>query len=396
MIKSFFDLDADDEKKISDYLKKELDFTLTRPINSFSITQIHHFTNSKLDANQPKKTWGITLYGKDKGKRVEKELWAMSKDAPASLAKWQKAVAFVSTLLPSVLYFPNFLFEFPDKIYLEAVANDDKIHEFYRTVLQDVLDAIGGGLKLSTHILERAKEKERYAKTALDSTLAQMGHNISSNVFKNWDRIFKRTVGSKEITVSCDKDESGRWYIQLRLKDGAEIYAISERSLDFRWFFSFRLLTHYRGFRNDASGNVLFLFDEPASNLHPSAQSQLVESFGNLSSRCFIVYTTHSHHMINPEWLEATYVVKNEGLEYNSEVDDYDAKKTQVVLTKYRQFATQHPNQTNYFQPILDVLDYNPARLENVPDVVMVEGKNDYYTRSYAVEAKLRVISMSR
>ena len=40
-------------------------------------------------------------------------------------------------------------------------------------------------------------------------------------------------------------------------------------------------------------------------------------------------------------------------------------------------------NQTTYFQPILDVLDYQPSSLENVPNVVMVEGKNDSYALKY-------------
>ena len=54
-----------------------------------------------------------------------------------------------------------------------------------------------------------------------------------------------------------------------------------------------------------------------------------------------------------------------------------------MTLHKYRDFAAQHPNQTTYFQPILDVLDYRPGELENVPNVVMVEGKNDFYTLKY-------------
>ena len=41
---------------------------------------------------------------------------------------------------------------------------------------------------------------------------------------------------------------------------------------------------------------------------------------------------------------------------------------------------------TRYFQPILDVLDYRPSQLEMVPDLIMVEGKNDYYTLRYMNE----------
>lgn len=177
-----------------------------------------------------------------------------------------------------------------------------------------------------------------------------MGVNLTRTVFENWNRIFKHRASNREIVVSYDHDEEGKWYLQLRLKDRSELYTISERSLGFRWFFAFLLLTQYRGFRKNAPKNALFLFDEPASNLHSSAQTQLLQSFGKLAEKCSIIYTTHRHHMINPAWLEGAYVVKNEGLDYNHE-DDYDAKNTDITLNRYRQFVAQHPNQTTYFQP---------------------------------------------
>ena len=93
--------------------------------------------------------------------------------------------------------------------------------------------------------------------------------------------------------------------------------------------------------------------------------------------------------MINPGWLEGTFVVKNEGLDYEDE-DNYNAKNTNVTLQKYRSFVANHPTQTTYFQPILDVLDYSPGKLENVPNVVMVEGKNDFYTLKYFQEIVLK------
>jgi len=223
-----------------------------------------------------------------------------------------------------------------------------------------------------------------------ESVLSKMGSNISRTVFTNWNRIFKRTSGRKEIVVKIykEKDAEGQehWYLQLRLKESDEYYSISARSLGFRWFFAFRLLTHYRGFRQGVPDNVLFLFDEPASNLHSTAQSQLLESFAQFPPNSSIVYTTHSHHMINPAWLEGTFVVKNEGLEYDDSYDDYSAANTEITLHKYREFAVKHPNQTNYYQPILDVLDYCPSNLENIPDVVMLEGKNDFYTLKYVNE----------
>ena len=99
--------------------------------------------------------------------------------------------------------------------------------------------------------------------------------------------------------------------------------------------------------------------------------------------KCRIIYTTHSHHLINPEWLEGTFVVKNEGLDYLADDLNYSAQKTKVQAYKYREFAVHHPDQTNYYKPILDVLDYAPSRLDSLPDAFLVEGKNDFYVLSY-------------
>jgi predicted ATP-dependent endonuclease of OLD family/5S rRNA maturation endonuclease (ribonuclease M5) len=376
-----FVFDDEDNKKLRKFLKDELSFELSKDIPEMEIEQKYAFEDSKLISKHSQKIWYVHFKGKTKRGKVEKYL----KDQD-----WQKATDFLIPLLPSILFFPNFLFEFPDKIYLENKAEDtnedstkdSEKHEFYRTVLQDVLDAIGKNHKLQRHILDRANSIDRNDHRALDSVLLEMGAHITQTVFSNWNRIFKRKIGKKEIIVRCDKDDDGRWYLQLRLRDANEQYSISERSLGFRWFFTFLLLTQYRGFRSGDERNILFLFDEPASNLHPSAQSQLLESFGKFPSNASIMYTTHSHHMINPDWLEGTFVVRNEGLDYEDE-DNYSAKKTNVTLQKYRSFAITHPNQTTYFQPILDVLDYSPGKLENIPNVVMVEGKNDFYTLKY-------------
>jgi AAA ATPase-like protein len=368
-VQMFFECDEEDEHVIAKAIRDQHGITLSRLIGSFSIEQSYQFKNSVVIAGQPKNTWYISLEGKKKGQRSPRELAG---------ADWQAAVATIRERLPSILYFPNFLFELPDRIYLEPVDTDSEKHAFYRAVLQDVLDAIGEHTNLTDHVLARAKRGSLHEKRSLESVLLKMGSHITTTVFSSWDRIFRRPTGRKEIIIDIDKDEVG-WFVQLRLKDGSDLYSISERSLGFRWFFAFLLLTQYRGFRKNGPRGTLFLFDEPASNLHPSAQGQLLSSFGRFPSHATIVYTTHSHHMVNPDWLEGTFVVKNEGVDYSGD-EDYTARQTLITLHKYRTFAAAHPNQATYFQPVLDVLAYQPSKLENVPEVVMVEGKNDYYT----------------
>lgn len=154
----------------------------------------------------------------------------------------------------------------------------------------------------------------------------------------------------------------------------------------------FLLMTSYSGTVSETASTdqrPLFLLDEPASNLHSSAQAELLQSFENLTERCHLIYTTHSHHLINLRWLDSAYVIKNEALG-SLGLDDYISlrvgAKTSISATRYRAFVNDNPSQTSYFQPVLDLLDYRPSNLEPVPDVILVEGKSDFYLLRYVID----------
>ena len=138
-------------------------------------------------------------------------------------------------------------------------------------------------------------------------------------------------------------------------------------------------------------GETLFLLDEPASNLHPAAQKKLLETFSKFvddpQRPLKLLYTTHSHYMINPQWLEGAYIVKNEAVNYETPISE--PKTTDITAIPYKKFVAQHPQQHDYFQPILDTLDYQPGLMEKVPNVIVTEGKNDYYTLMYMNEVVL-------
>ncbi|MBZ5638255.1 MAG: ATP-binding protein, partial [Acidobacteriia bacterium] len=380
-IEAVCELESEDQTLVKNALKKQHNMTVYGAIQPFTIKQSYKFSSSRIAENQPQNTWTLAI----RGKLAEQQYPVWLKDTA-----WQQVANVIKTLLPRIVYFPNFLFDFPDRIYLENAPADELKHAFYRAVLQDVLDAIGDKTNLPEHVLARAKSGGEYDKKALESVLLKMGAHITKTVFSNWDRIFHRPAGTKEIVVTASLDNRGVWFLQLRLKEGNEHYDISERSLGFRWFFTYLLLTQYRGFRKQGPKDVVFLFDEPASNLHPSAQTQLLDSFRTLPEGCTVIYTTHSHHLIKPEWLDGAFVVRNEGLHYAADEDDqYTAKRTLITVTRYREFAVQHPQQTTYFQPVLDVLDYRPTLLENVPDVVMLEGKSDFFAINYMAQRLL-------
>lgn len=374
-IKATLEPDSKDDDKFKEYAIEQLGYKTISQIGEFTISQTHFFKDSQYVNTV--NYWSSTFVATKPGKRSEIKITSHSnKD------EWLKLIGQIQKLLPRILYFPNFLFEFPDKIYLEKVNGETEKDKFYALVVQDILDSLNSQATIKDHLVIRAKSGNNADKKSLQSLLLKMSRHVTEVVFGAWNEIFKRKL-DKQIVVGWDIDETGNVFLEFNVEDSDGYYLVSDRSLGFRWFFVFFLLTYYRRYRKGGSDNVIFLFDEPASNLHPSAQSQLLTNFERLSENSVVMYTTHSHHLINPNWLEGAFVVKNRGVDYDTEIDKFYAKKSLVTVDRYRSFVAKHPNQTSYFQPILDVLDYVPSRLEAIPDVVMLEGKNDYYTFNF-------------
>lgn len=300
---------------------------------------------------------------------------------------WQCVADSISDLFPDIIYFPDFAFAFPGRIYLDS--KNSQVDDFYKKILQDILNTIGSNYSVGTHILERLKSNTESDQKNLDALLTLIKRNLEKIIINDWKNIFGNDLDTKKIIVKTGHESNntdGHYYIEFKIEDGNGITTIEERSLGFKWFFIFRLLTYYRGFRNitGISKKVVFLLDEPASNLHQTAQMRLLKCFEEFPENCYVIYTTHSHHLINPKWLENAYIIKNDAISYLEDLGDY--KETNITATKYRTFVAKYPDDVNYFKPVMDVLDYRPSSLESIKDALLVEGKNDYYTISYLLE----------
>lgn len=351
------------------------DWIATKVGGTISITIEFRFENSKYIGRM--NLYGMALKGRGRRKRKERAL----KDDDREL--WSSTMRWLASQIPPIIYYPNFLFEFPEKIYIEEKDNEEKENRFYRMFLQDVLDSLENDLDLKVHVLDRAKSSEPAAKEALELVLNRLSSKISGLVFDPELSVFKVDQrGQRNVVATLPQLDpvEKRHFVSIRLKDGVDSYSIRERSLGFRWFFTFLLLTQFRITRFSGPAPV-FLFDEPASNLHQAAQQRLLKALEQLTKKSgvSVIYTTHSHHLIDPRRLESTYIVRNRALDASGLNDDFNANMTNIDITPYRQFVGSHPDQRSYFQPILDVLEYRPSNLENIPNVVMTEGKADYY-----------------
>ena len=385
---SMSDSDID---KLASYASRSLSFKVDRKAfpSVIGMTKGMKFENSIYRGRTFR--WNIDPVGIPNRGRKKRKLSAHSKE------KWQQFIREISNNLPSILYFPTFLFDFPKRIYLSLDAKESEKNAYYCDVIRDILDSLGADLDIERHIVERARDGSLPAQRAMEAVLAKMSSSVSKTVFEMWNSIFEKNIPKRDIVIRCDtertdNDELPKVYLEFSIKDGDEIYLITERSLGFRWFFCFMLFTQFRQYRKEKE-NTLFLFDEPASNLHSRAQAQLLQSFmaiiGEGQGR--ILYSTHSHHMINPRWLENAYIVSNGSLyDDDDSMYEYSSRDADIQITPYREFVSHHPTKTNYFQPILDTLEHAPSSLERISDAIFVEGKNDFYMLKYFNEIILR------
>lgn len=345
-----------------------------------SVTMTLEFKDSNF-TNTKKTTWSIDITYREGSDSPSKKLEGQD-------AIWAEAWNLFNQLIPPLIYYPNFLFNFPNKIFLTPLPDEstsNKEQSFYRRVIQDVLDSLENDLTIQTHIILRAQSAEQKDRDSLEAVISKMGAQLTKYILSREYSLFGGNQGSREIVVSSPRqDTPNPFYVELKLKEGQDNYYVSERSLGFKWFFTFLLFTQFRLSRQTKASNIYFLFDEPASNLHQSAQERLMSALGNLTSNnnAAIIYTTHSHHLINPNWLENAYIVRNEALDYTRE-EEFTALNTNITIEKYRVFVAKYPTKRNYYQPVLDMLEYRPSNLELVPDAVFVEGKNDFYSIAY-------------
>jgi len=309
---------------------------------------------------------------------------------------WMEVVDYIETTLPSISYFPNFLVEIPEKIYLTSVPGEQESQIYYREVIQDILNHMGGDLEIQTHIVDRIldfqKTNDDSKRKMVSAVVRSIADEISREVIGSWENIFGRKIFANSINLdwSIDPQKNNAPYITISISDGQSFYSIHQRSLGFRWFFFFLLFTRYKQGENR---RCLFLFDEPAANLHARAQTELLRSFDKIiASDNGIIYSTHSAHMINPSWLPAAHIVENTSINHDSDEETtiYATPPTAIAVYPYRQFVGEYPARESYFQPIVEKLDYVAPMISPNCSVIVTEGISDFHAMNYYCSDLLR------
>ena len=333
---------------------------------AFNVERCHTFQSSKHKISKTK--W--SLFPVVKKKRGRKFVRVAAKDS-----EWQDVVREIGGFFPRIIYFPTFLFDFPERINISDEEGEVKENEYFKKVLEDALASLDDPLHLKTHIVERALNKDpelpfgiwlgKWVQSdeseQVATALAKLSQKISKEIFERWKDVLGSDIGKKEIVIEPVMEEGDegqrKMFVTLKVKDGYSAYRVSERSLGFRWFFCFLLFTRFfRG--NESGGESIFLFDEPASNLHSKAQTKLLDSLKVIAGgKNDIIYSTHSHHLINPLWLETASVVTNGPPNDGGSLDaDVGVQDTDIRVQLYRTFVGENAEKSHYFQPILGMV----------------------------------------
>ncbi len=383
-VKATLQLEKEDLEFFKEFLKsKKLE--QKEEISEITITKRYKFKNSKFEENGFVELWSIPLVVKTKAR---KDFVGISEGYKEHRAELVKEIR--TKLLPRILYFENFIFDFPSKIYLEPTSNaitetDSEIQKEYREILKDILNSIDSSYSLDKHILSRFKSQNDDEVEAGKKILNEMSQKLNKIIVNSWKETFKNS-SEKSIEIEPDKDIKGH-FLKFKIKEGSGGFSIGERSLGFRWFFGFLLFTEFRKARKGENGEYLFLFDEPANNLHQRSQQKLLELFEKLTDKSKIIYSTHSHYLLTPKFLLTSFVVKDDGKKENEDGEiEWDNYSQDINANPYRSFVADSTNEETHFQPLLDCLEYVESPFEKTNNIVFFEGKSDYYTFKWIKE----------
>ncbi|MDD6259573.1 MAG: AAA family ATPase [Clostridiales bacterium] len=97
-------------------------------------------------------------------------------------------------------------------------------------------------------------------------------------------------------SISVQAGEKGQVSIFINEKSGQRI-SLHETSAGRRWYFTYYFM------KNILNDGDIFIIDEPAAMLHPSAQKEVLADLAELTKRGIkVVYSTHSPYLIPQEW----------------------------------------------------------------------------------------------
>ena len=259
---------------------------------------------------------------------------------------------------PFILYFEDFKDAIPDRIYTKPQNSS------YNSSWYEIID----GLFYNTDQSYSIKKFEAYyAKiNPREDDARTVLKKVNKTLQKTFTEKWVNLSGVKEIEhAEIDYNAAGKYFeIKITEQDGTT-FSVHERSKGAVWYLAFLMKTEFRRKKlREGFGKPIYLIDEPASNLHSTAQQKMVQDFHALVEDTTLVYTTHSRYLISLQNIKNTYVVRRE--------------KGTVICTKWGDYIKGKDAKSSYYQPLFDALNIVPNNLD-IPweRAIITEGPSD-------------------
>ena len=222
-----------------------------------------------------------------------------------------KLWATVQPRIPRFFYFADYS-KLPYTVRIEHVlkAGDGKLVESEATAR--ALLRLGGAE--DDYLLNPDYERRK-------RELENVSNALTDDVLQYWSQNRELRV-QPEITQRTEQRPTGQHAVldelKVRIWDNRHSLSLpfDQHSAGFQWFFSF--LAAFSEYEHQ-NPPVVILLDEPAVGLHAKAQADFLRFIEErLTTRCQVIYTTHSPFMVQPGHLERVRMVEDHGKEEGS------------------------------------------------------------------------------
>lgn len=259
---------------------------------------------------------------------------------------------------PFILYFEDFKDSIPDRIYTNSRngAYNESWYEIIDGLFYNTDQSYS--IKKFEAYFSRTNPREDDAR----SVLKKVNKTLQQTFTEKWVNL----SGVKEIEQAEIAYNAAQKYFEIKIteQDGTT-FSVHERSKGAVWYIAFLMKTEFRRKKlREGSGKPIYLIDEPASNLHSTAQQKMIQDFHSFVEDTTLVYTTHSRYLISLSNIKNTYVVRRE--------------KGEVICTRWGDYIKGKDSQTSYYQPLFDALNIVPNNFD-IPweKAILTEGPSD-------------------
>ena len=269
---------------------------------------------------------------------------------------------------PLIIYFEDFKDHIPD--YLHTDPENVNYNRNWVSTLEGLF--YHADKNVTVKQFESIKDQN-----ARNTALNRVNNALNKQFTSRWNRKLKGTKTIDRVEVLYDNSTKLFKFTAVG-KDKETVFDIEERSKGASWYLTFLLKTEFRKKRLSLDhGQTLYLIDEPGSNLHSTAQSNMVHDFRTLSSDSVVIYTTHSQHLIDKANLSNVYIVKPKGESIHAE--------------RFQDYVKGKKIDTTFYQPIIDALEVQPFSLDmSWNKALVVEGVSDYTAYRLLFESVLK------